>query len=64
MKSTDSQTEHLNNTPSGSCFWGHKWSQWEQYEQPFKTKHIAEVYEVRQKKHCLRCNKVQDELIS
>jgi len=50
---------------SGSCFWGHKWSKWTQYKQELiynKTGRIT--YEIRQRKTCLRCGKMQDEWVA
>lgn len=53
----------------------HKWTKWEQYEEegtstgvgllvPRELRGIAVPYsESRQKKHCLKCGKIQDELI-
>lgn len=48
---------------SGSCFWGHRWTKWEQYNanilllSDMKT----EYKELRQKRYCLRCNKMEVE---
>jgi len=46
----------------GSCFWRHKWTKWEQYTQPIMTK-FGEGIKNRQKRYCLKCNKMEDELI-
>lgn len=56
MNIEESKTDHLNIAPTGGCFWGHKWSQWDQYEQDIRGGGI----DLRQKKHCLRCNKEQN----
>ena len=34
---------------SGSCFWGHKWTRWEQYPQSIRTR-LGEGLENRQKR--------------
>jgi len=46
----------------------HKWTKWEQYQfDSYKTtdgvKHVVQV-ERRQRRHCEKCNKEQDEHIS
>jgi hypothetical protein len=45
-----------------NCFFTHKWSKWEQYEQPYKRQHEL-TFDYRQKRKCIKCGKVQDELI-
>ena len=41
--------------PTGSCFFGHKWSKWETYNAEFKT-----LYgQLKQKRYCIKCNKLQ-----
>jgi len=52
----------------GNCFWGHKWGKWEQYEQPmmnvnYRTNKEINYFEKRQKRICLRCGKIQDNII-
>jgi hypothetical protein len=52
------------NNNEGSCFWGHKWSKWEQYKQQMiRGDGSLRYYDNRQKRVCLRCNKMQDEII-
>ena len=52
----------------GSCFFGHKWIKWikwTEYKQSlihFKSQTL--FYEAHQCRKCLRCGKIQDELIS
>ena len=60
QKNTNTEAQFALQSVSGSCFWGHKWSKWMQYKQPIKTK-LGEGYETRQRRFCLRCNKMQDE---
>jgi hypothetical protein len=48
------------------CF--HKWGKWEQYREEYTftnkvTLQQAQATELRQKRYCLKCNKMQDELI-
>ena len=58
------QTEQLNiPVVSGSCFWGHKWTKWVQYTQQIRTK-FGDGNEIRQKRYCVRCGKMQDEWVS
>jgi len=47
---------------SGSCFWGHKWTRWQQYTQQIKTR-LGEGIETRQKRYCLKCGKMQNEMV-
>ena len=46
---------------SGSCFWGHKWTKWEQYNASMLL--IAdmktEYKQLRQRRTCLRCGKME-----
>ena len=50
---------------SSSCFWGHKWNKWVQYRQELVNMRTGQhTYEIRQKKTCLRCNKMVDEWIA
>jgi hypothetical protein len=51
-----------------SCFFGHKWSKWEQYKEThvwlMKTGEKSEPYLIKkQKRTCLKCNKVEVERI-
>jgi hypothetical protein len=49
---------------AGNCFWGHKWGKWEQYsEDKFNVKYGVNFTEIRQKRTCLRCGKVESEVI-
>lgn len=50
---------------SGSCFWRHKWAKWEQYTQPMISRRDGQHYiDYRQRRICIRCGKMQDELVS
>lgn len=50
---------------SGSCFWKHKWMRWEQYTQPMIARSNGQrCIEYRQRRICIRCGKMQDELVS
>jgi len=58
-----------NDTPKlaqGSCFWGHKWTVWKQYEQPFVLtekatgRQIPSGVQFRQSRQCVRCGFVED----
>jgi hypothetical protein len=47
-----------------SCFWGHKWTKWEQ--QNVEVRHISggqsyKGFNTIQTRRCLRCNKMQTE---
>ena len=44
--------------PTGSCFFGHKWSKWETYEAD-KLYFSVVHKELRQKRYCIKCNKLQ-----
>ena len=44
--------------PTGSCFFGHKWSKWETYKAD-KLYFSVEYKELRQKRYCIKCNKLQ-----
>jgi hypothetical protein len=57
------------------CFIFHDWSKWEQYEEHGKAilERIApksvqgkevSYTEIRQKRYCKKCNKMQDELVN
>ena len=46
----------------GNCFFGHKWTKWELFEQPIKTKHGAGV-QVRQRRSCLKCGIIEEKVI-
>jgi hypothetical protein len=44
----------------------HKWSRWEQYQLKWvdsKNHTSVKIIERRQRRHCEKCNKEQDELI-
>ena len=45
--------------PTGSCFFGHKWSKWETYNANYKTFTGVKYYEIRQKRYCIKCNKLE-----
>lgn len=48
---------------SGSCFWGHRWAKWEQYNAyMISLKDLKTQYQqLRQKRYCVRCNKMEVE---
>ena len=48
---------------SGSCLFGHKWTKWEQYNANMMLiKDMKITYQqLRQRRYCLRCNKMQVE---
>jgi len=49
---------------SGSCFWGHKWTKWQQYEREMvKISTGAEFVQQFQKKYCVRCNEMVVEMV-
>lgn len=52
-----------------TCFWGHRWSRWEQYERPIRRIWLNDAREKSfeaddtkrcQRRSCLRCGKMQD----
>ncbi len=56
------------------CFFGHDWSKWEKYDHRYKvspgiTSPVElrgkwfDAQDVRQKRHCEKCGRNQDELI-
>jgi hypothetical protein len=54
-----------NDNSLGSCFWKHKWGKWKQYSQTMISRDNGQrYYDYRQQRQCLRCGKVQDELIN
>jgi hypothetical protein len=59
----ENETKSSEQPAIGSCFFGHKWSMWKQYNatmlslKDMKTKY----QQLRQKRFCLRCNKMQAE---
>lgn len=49
---------------SGSCFWGHKWTKWEQYTQQMIARSNGQHHiNYRQRRTCIRCRKMQDEMV-
>jgi hypothetical protein len=47
-----------------NCFLFHDWGKWIQYDQPMIDSRTGLTFDnVRQKRVCQRCNKMQDELI-
>lgn len=48
-----------NKKASFLCYFIHKWSKWEQ----FKVKYDDGTGEVKQRKLCLRCDKVKEEFV-
>lgn len=53
----------------GSCWWNHKWSQWEQYNVPVRGTllggggQIIEGIEMHQRRTCLRCGYMQNKKV-
>jgi len=50
--------------PSGSCFWGHKWTKWEILDAKKTSVRKAERFTFKvdvqvQKRSCVKCNKVE-----
>ena len=45
--------------PTGSCFFGHKWSKWETFNAKFKTLYGHTYKGLRQKRYCIKCNKLE-----
>ena len=45
--------------PTGSCFFGHKWSKWETFNVKFKSFSGNTFDELKQKRYCIKCNKLQ-----
>lgn len=58
----------LETAATGSCFWRHAWSKWEQYE--VKGKRLmdnGELHECvfhKQRRICLHCNKMEVEHVA
>ena len=50
--------EEKKKLPIGSCFFGHKWSKWETYKAS-KLCFSAVYKELRQKRYCIKCNKLE-----
>ena len=51
--------EEKKKLPTGSCFFGHKWTKWEEYNAEFKTLYGNTYKELRQKRYCIKCNKLE-----
>ena len=51
--------EEKKELPIGSCFFGHKWSKWETFNAEFKTFSGNIFHELKQKRYCIKCNKLQ-----
>ena len=51
--------EEKKKLPTGSCFFGHKWSKWETYNANYKTFTGLKYDEIRQRRYCIKCNKLQ-----
>jgi hypothetical protein len=66
MKAEKTQQKQLDMPIAiGSCFWGHKWTKWEQYMQPMINVAYNQRYrEYRQRKTCVKCGKIVDIPIS
>lgn len=55
-------------TPLGRCIfpWQHRWTRWTQWERKVVNPlngQTADAGELRQKRTCIRCGKMQDELV-
>ena len=48
-----------NNYSIGSCFFGHKWTKWETFNAEFRTYAGNKYTDLRQKRCCIKCNKLQ-----
>ena len=51
--------EEKKKLPICSCFFGHKWTKWETFSVEFKTFNGNKDIELRQKRYCIKCNKLQ-----
>jgi len=48
----------------GNCFWGHKWTKWEQYNAQMLAYDLKTTYDqLKQKRYCVRCNKMETQII-
>ena len=43
--------------PTGSCFFGHKWTKWEEYNAEFITLYGSTYKGLKQKRYSIKCNK-------
>lgn len=68
LQEPQKQILNISATVNGNCFWGHKWTKWELYEQPmiayFNDGHLQDYIECRQRRTCIRCGYTQNKLIS
>ena len=51
--------EEKKKLPIGSCFFGHKWTKWETFIVEFKSLRGNTFDELKQKRYCIKCNKLQ-----
>lgn len=51
--------EEKKKLPIGSCFFGHKWTKWETFSAEFEIFNGKTDKEFRQKRYCVKCNKLQ-----
>ena len=51
--------EEKKKLPIGSCFFGHKWTKWEEYNAEFITLYGNTYKVLKQKRYCIKCNKLQ-----
>ena len=51
--------EEKKKLPTGSCFFGHKWTKWETFNAEFRTFAGNKYTDLRQKRYCIKCNKLQ-----
>ena len=45
--------------PTVSCFFGHKCTKWETFNAEFETFAVNKYTDLRQKRYCIKCNKLQ-----
>ena len=66
IEDNKNESEHFRTTveiTTGSCFWKHRWSKWMQYEQQMFTATGFNYVEHMQRRVCLKCGKVREEII-
>ena len=51
--------EEKKKLPIGSCFFGNKWTKLEEYNAEFRTLYGNTYKWLRQKRYCIKCNKLQ-----
>lgn len=53
---------------SVNCWWGHKWTKWHEYKRnfivmPTTVSKEYTTFEKRQRRTCLKCGKIEEEVI-